>query len=79
MEIVGNLIDNAFETGGIENNIVILKLKKEKDMNVIEIRNKHPYLNVESINKIFNKGYSTKSSNKRGYGLYNTKEIVKKI
>ncbi len=48
-------------------------------MNVIEIRNKHPYLNVESINKIFNKGYSTKSSNKRGYGLYNTKEIVKKI
>ncbi|QQY79620.1 histidine kinase/DNA gyrase B/HSP90-like ATPase [Keratinibaculum paraultunense] len=54
------------------------KLKKEKDMNVIEIKNKHPYLSVESINKIFNKGYFTKSSSKRGYGLYNIKEIIKK-
>lgn len=77
VEIIGNLINNAFETG-IENNIVILKLKKEKDINVIEIKNKHPYLKAENINKIFNKEYSTKSSSKRGYGLYNIKEIIKK-
>ena len=46
IEIIGNLINNAFETG-IEHNVVILKLKKEKDMNVIEIKNKHPYLKEE--------------------------------
>ncbi|WMM24858.1 GHKL domain-containing protein [Tissierella sp. MB52-C2] len=77
IETIGNLINNAFETD-IENNVVILKLKKEKDMNVIEVRNKHPYLKNENINRIFNKGFSTKLGNRRGFGLYNIREIVKK-
>ena len=77
VEIIGNLINNAFETG-VEDNTVILKLKKEEDMNVIEIKNKHPYLKKENINKMFNKNFSTKSDNERGYGLYNIKEIFKK-
>ena len=76
IEILGNLIDNAFETG-IEYNVVILKLKKEKDMNVIQISNKHPYLKKEIVNKMFKEGVSTKS-NTRGYGLYNVTEIVQK-
>jgi signal transduction histidine kinase len=77
IEVIGNLINNAFETG-VEDNSVIVKLSKEKDMNVIEVRNKHPYLNRESIDKIFNMGFSSKSHVGRGYGLYNIAKIVKK-
>ncbi|WP_144275995.1 sensor histidine kinase [Gottschalkia acidurici] len=77
VEVMGNLINNAFETN-IENNSVILIISKEKDMNVIEIRNKHPYLKKENLDKIFSKGFSTKSSTGRGYGLYNVKKIVEK-
>ncbi|AKL94326.1 histidine kinase-, DNA gyrase B-, and HSP90-like Atpase [Clostridium aceticum] len=75
VEVVGNLINNAFETG-IDNNVVKLILSKEKDMYVIEIRNKHPYLNRDKINTIFKKGFSTKPYIDRGYGLYNLKKIV---
>lgn len=77
VEVIGNLMNNAFETG-VENNVVILELYKEKDMNVIEIRNKHPYLKKENIGKMFNKGFSTKSYSERGFGLYNIKEILKR-
>lgn len=77
IEIIGNLINNAFETM-VENNIVIVRLSKKTDMNVIEVRNKHSYLKGESINNIFNMGVSTKSNSGRGYGLYNVYRIVKK-
>lgn len=76
IEILGNLIDNALETG-VEDNKVILKLKKEKDMNVIQLNNKHPYLKKDIVNKMFKEGVSTKS-NSRGYGLYNVKQLVQK-
>lgn len=77
VEVIGNLINNAFETG-VEDNSVTLELKKEEDMNVIEARNKHPYLNIKTINKFFMEGVSTKSSTGRGFGLYNVKEITNK-
>jgi signal transduction histidine kinase len=77
IEIIGSLINNAFETG-VEDNSVIVKLSKEKDINVIEVRNKHPYLKRENIDKIFNMGFSTKSHVGRGYGLYNVDKILKK-
>lgn len=77
IEVIGNLINNAFETG-VEDNSVVLKLSQEKDVNVIEVRNKHPYLKRESIDQIFNMGFSTKSHVGRGYGLYNVDKIVKK-
>lgn len=77
VEVLGNLIDNAFETG-IDNNIVKVLLSKEKDMYVIEVSNKHPHLNQEKIKIFFKKGFSTKSKEGRGYGLYNLREIVKK-
>lgn len=77
VEVIGNLINNAFETG-IKHNSVVLELKKEEDMNVIEVRNKHPYLNIKTINKFFMEGVSTKSSTGRGFGLYNVKEITNK-
>lgn len=77
IEIIGNLIDNSFETD-VEDNIVMLTLKKEGDMNVIEIKNKHPYLNNDLIKYMFTPGYSTKSSSKRGYGLSNIRDILNK-
>lgn len=77
IEVIGNLINNAFETG-VEDNSAVLKLSQEKDMNVIEVRNKHPYLKRENIDQIFNMGFSTKFHVGRGYGLYNVAKIVKK-
>src|SRR5699024_6905745 len=61
VEVIGNLINNAFETG-VEKNHVVLELKKESDMDVIEVRNKHPYLNMKKIKKTLKEGASTKSS-----------------
>ena len=75
VEIIGTLINNAFETE-IENNIVILSLKKEEDMNVVEIKNKHPYLNSNTLSQIFKSGYSTKTTANHGYGLYNLKKTI---
>ena len=43
IEVIGNLINNAFEAE-TENNIVIFKLKREGDMSIAEIRNKHNLL-----------------------------------
>lgn len=75
VEIIGTLINNAFETE-IENNTVILSLKKEENMNVVEIKNKHPYLNSSTLSQIFKSGYSTKITANHGYGLYNLKKII---
>ena len=77
VEVIGNLIDNAFETG-VEDNVVKLVLSKNQDMDIIKVKNKHPYLGYETINTMFKKGFSTKTSKSRGYGLYNVKEIVNK-
>jgi sensor histidine kinase regulating citrate/malate metabolism len=75
IEVLGNLIDNAFDTG-VKNNCVILEIKEEKNMSVIEIKNKHSYLNSNTISKMFTPGYSTKSEKNHGYGLTNVKKIV---
>ena len=75
IEVIGNLIDNAIETL-IPNNIVILILKKERNMSVIQIKNKHPYLDNATITQLFKPAYSTKSINGRGYGLSNIKKLI---
>lgn len=77
IEVISNLINNAFETQ-IQNNRVKITFKKENNMNIIEVVNKHPYLNNEMINRMFKKNYSTKSGGRRGLGLYNLKTLVEK-
>lgn len=79
IEVTGILINNAFEALKNESEkIVIIKISKEKDMNVIEVRNKHPYLNDEIIQNMFRKGFSTKPGSNRGYGLYNLQCLINK-
>ncbi len=77
VEVIGNLINNAFETE-VEKNTVEIILSKNQDMDIIKVKNKHPYLGYEVINSMFRKGFSTKSNKSRGYGLPNLKEIIKK-
>lgn len=77
IEVIGNLIDNAFETG-VENNRVILSIYSEKNMSAIEIRNLHPYIDSNSLSKFFIPGYSTKSNKGHGNGLPNVKKIINK-
>lgn len=77
IEVLGNLIDNAFETG-VENNCVRLVIKTEKNMSVFEVKNKHSYLDSNTISKMFTPGYTTKSSRNHGYGLTNVKKIIDK-
>lgn len=77
IEVLGNLIDNAFDSG-VTNNRVILEINKEGNMGIIEVKNKHPYLSNGMISKIFTPGYSTKNLDNHGYGLTNITKILKR-
>ncbi len=80
IEILGVLIDNAIEARNEEGFLkeISVTIDKEKDMNLIVVKNKHPYLEKEIMKNIFNKGFSSKSKTGRGYGLYNVRQIVNK-
>ena len=79
-EILGNLIDNAFEA--VENQegekLVSIKIYLEGEFNIIEIINSGITLKSENIKRIFERGFSTKQGYNRGYGLYNAKKIVER-
>lgn len=81
ISIISNIIDNAFDAiipnSENEKNIVSICTYIEEDKFVISISNNGPRINEQSLNNIFNEGYSTKSnSGERGFGLYIVKEIV---
>lgn len=81
VEIMGTLIDNAIEAveeQKFKNEKIILNINSYNNKMELEVKNKSPYINTKIISKIFNKGFSTKESkdSKRGYGLYNLKNIV---
>lgn len=80
IEILGILIDNAIEAGNSDDVLkdISVTIDKEKDMNLIVVKNKYPYLEKEIMKNIFNKGFSSKSKTGRGYGLYNVRQIVNK-
>ncbi|MGO3169234.1 GHKL domain-containing protein, partial [Senegalia sp. (in: firmicutes)] len=77
IEVLGNLIDNAFETE-IKDNVVIISFLRKYGNDIIEVSNKHPRIEEEGIEKFFEKEFSTKKKKGRGYGLYNIKERLKK-
>jgi len=77
-EVLTNLIDNAFEAVESQESekLVSVKIYLDGEANIIEIINSGATLKLEDIKNIFEKGFSTKHGDNRGYGLYNAKKIV---
>lgn len=79
VELLGNLLDNAIEA--IENSHgheprVVLILGTEENSKMIEVGNTGDVIPEKAIDRIFERGFSTKKGKLRGYGLYNVKKIV---
>lgn len=78
VEIIGTLLDNAIqdmqETGQKE---YLYFEVTGKDGNLIRVGNPHIQLSVGTLQKMFEKGYSTKGEN-RGIGLYHVKKLAQK-
>lgn len=86
IEIIGTLVDNAFEACTEELNSVNMILDSCGDKLVFEISNNVKGLTFDEISHFFDKGYSTKEpkisggfSNKHGVGLYNAKLIAERF
>jgi len=79
-EILSNLIDNAFEAIDMKESekTVSIRIYLEGELNIIEIINSGTNLRSENIKRIFERGFSTKYGNNRGYGLYNAKRIIER-
>lgn len=79
IEIVGTLVDNAYEACTEELNRVIMEIDSENDRLVFVIKNRMKNVKLEDIGRFFEKGYSTKSGDKkRGFGLYNAKLLTER-
>lgn len=77
IEIVGTLVDNAYEACTEEMNQVLMELDSKDDHLVFIIKNQVRDVKMDELSKFFEKGYSTKSeAGKRGLGLYNAKILV---
>ncbi len=81
VEILGNIIDNAFEAVSLKEDIykkVLLEMGSEDNGFLIRIKNNGPKIDPQDISKIFDYGYTTKGKD-RGLGLYNVKMIVREM
>lgn len=81
VEIIENLLDNAIEylkeSDDAQKKRIYLELGTQQNQSYIKIKN--DYYGQEAIGtEATRKGYSTKQGKKRGYGLYNVKQIVAK-
>lgn len=77
IEIIGTLIDNAYEACTEERNTVDIILDSDDNKLYFEVRNQVEDMNFNKMSMFFKKGYSTKG-NKRGLGLHNAKRIANK-
>lgn len=85
IEIIGTLVDNAFEAATEERNKVTICLDSAGNKMVFEISNETANLTLEEVSHFFDKGYTTKKTElsenivgKHGVGLYNARKISKK-
>lgn len=77
IEIVGTLVDNAYEACTEELNRVFMELDSEDDRMVFLIKNRVQHMKLRSIHRFFEKGYSTKKdADRHGLGLYNAKMLI---
>ncbi|MGN1166392.1 MAG: sensor histidine kinase [Lachnospiraceae bacterium] len=79
IEIVGTLVDNAYEACTEEKNQVMMEVDSENDRLVFSIKNQIEDDRLSEIGRFFEKGYSTKDdAGKHGLGLYKAKKLVRK-
>lgn len=77
--IIGNLVDNAIEAVSVSNEKKLtLMLKEQEEKMEIKISDSGPGLGRGDLEKIFEKGFSTKGAD-RGYGLYLMKQSTDKL
>jgi len=80
IEIVGTLVDNAYEACDETFHHVMMEIDSENDRIVFLIKNQiDENMKLETIGKFFERGFSTKSQDqKRGLGLFRAKKICEK-
>ncbi|MDR3595863.1 GHKL domain-containing protein [Clostridium sp.] len=77
--VLSNLLNNAFEEVVKEeciNKNIEVKIFSENKTSHLIIKNQILNPNKINLNEMFTRGYSTKNSGTRGYGLYNVQAIV---
>ena len=79
VEVLGTLIDNAFDACNEAFPSVKLYLTSEEDRLIFIIKNQYEKVPIEELSKFFERGYSTKEqTDRRGLGLYNAKKIIER-
>ncbi len=77
--VLNNLLNNAFEEvmkDDCSKRNIKIKIFKEGETPHLIVKNKLSDSNNININEMFTRGYSTKNTGTRGYGLYNVEQII---
>lgn len=80
IEIVGVLVDNAYEACTVNGGRVKIYLDSRDDHMILEVMNQHYKLSFEEISRFFEYGYTTKEEGvaQRGVGLSRVKTLIEK-
>ncbi len=78
IEMVGVLVDNAYEATAKEGGKVRVFLDSKDDCLIFDVFNEYPKLSLEEIGHFFDRGYTTKQSEigKHGIGLAKVKKLT---
>ena len=80
VEILGTLVDNAFEAATPQLPLVEMVLDSKEDKLIFMIRNQVQGLTMGDISRFFQKGYTTKDNREcRGLGLYQANMIAQQF
>ena len=80
VEILGTLVDNAFEAATPQLPLVEMVLDSREDKLIFMIRNQVQVLTMGDISRFFQKGYTTKDNREcRGLGLYQANMIAQQF
>lgn len=81
IEMVGVLVDNAYEATAKAGGKVRIFLDSKDDRLVFDVFNQYPRLSLEEISRFFESGYTTKSSEagKHGIGLAKVKKLTQRF
>ncbi|MCK5763555.1 MAG: GHKL domain-containing protein [Clostridiales bacterium] len=80
VEIFGILIDNAVEATLEYDKLKAIEvlIKREKGINILEVRNSFRFIGVNELGMFFKLGYSTKGDIGRGVGLHKLKKLIER-